>query len=258
MPDVRFYLGAHHPNWLTLVDFPLFISHRRLTGYATLPRARGPWALDSGGFTELSMFGAWQTTPAQYVAAVRRYRDEITHLEWCAPQDLMCEPFMLAKTGLTVTEHQARTVANYLDLRALAPDLPFIPVLQGWVLRDYLACIQRYERAGIDLTTLPLVGLGSVCRRQATGQIAAIVSVLAQTGIRLHGFGVKTLGLTQYAEGLTSADSMAWSLSGRHTPGCTPTHRNEANCLPFASSWRRRILTSLRTVQLSLPLGGAA
>ena len=68
------------------------------------------------------------------MAAVRRYRDEIGGLEWAAPMDWMCEPFMLAKTGLTVAEHQARTVANYLELRSLAPELPFVPVLQGWSL----------------------------------------------------------------------------------------------------------------------------
>ena len=45
--------------------------------------------------------------------------------------DWMCEPAMLARTGLTVAEHQAGTVANYLELRAAAPELPFIPVLQG-------------------------------------------------------------------------------------------------------------------------------
>lgn len=44
-----------------------------------------------------------------------------------------------------------------------APDLPFIPVIQGWELSDYLDCVARYERAGIDLTVLPVVGLGSVC-----------------------------------------------------------------------------------------------
>jgi O-acetyl-ADP-ribose deacetylase (regulator of RNase III) len=32
-----------------------------------------PWALDSGGFTELSLHGRWKATPAAYVAAVRRY-----------------------------------------------------------------------------------------------------------------------------------------------------------------------------------------
>ena len=251
---VRFLLGAHQPHWLTLVDFPLFVSHRRLAGRTRLPRARHAWALDSGAFTELSLHGAWHTTAAQYAAAVRRYHDEISHLAWAAPMDLMCEPFILAKTGLNIREHQARTVGNYLELRALAPDLPFIPVLQGWALDDYLACAARYERAGVDLARESLVGLGSVCRRQATGQIAAIVTTLAALGLKLHGFGVKTLGLNQYAAALASADSMAWSLHGRRTPGCTPTHRNEANCLPFARAYRARVLRGLGAVQLALPL----
>jgi hypothetical protein len=162
-PLVRFYLGAHHPNWLEFAPFPLFVSHRRLAGRTHFPTARTGWALDGGGFTELSMFGEWRTTPEQYVAAVRTYCEQIGNLEWAAPQDMMCEPFMIAKTGLSVIEHQARTVGNYLRLRELAPELPFIPVLQGWQLSDYLACVTRYEREGIDLTSLPLVGLGSVC-----------------------------------------------------------------------------------------------
>src|SRR5690242_4741899 len=97
---MRFYLGTHMPSWLTKTDVPLFVSHRRLLGELrpgrgarkTLPRARGPWALDSGGFTELQMFGEWRTTPAEYIAAVRRYRDEIGGLVWAAPMDWMCEP----------------------------------------------------------------------------------------------------------------------------------------------------------------------
>src|SRR5205807_2659774 len=109
------------------------------------------WALDSGGFTELRLHGGWLTTAAAYVAAVRRYRDEIGRLEWAAPMDWMCEPFMLAKTGLTVAEHQERTVANYLELRSLAPDLPFVPVLQGWSRDDYRRCATPYEKAGVDL-----------------------------------------------------------------------------------------------------------
>jgi hypothetical protein len=75
----------------------------------------------------------------------------------------MCEPHIVARTGLSVREHQDRTVANYLELRRLAPSLPFIPVLQGWHLADYLHCLALYESAGIDLTAAPLSGLGSVC-----------------------------------------------------------------------------------------------
>jgi hypothetical protein len=45
---------------------------------------------------------------------------------------------MIERTGLSVSEHQHRTVASCLHLRELAPTLPFIPVLQGWHLADYL------------------------------------------------------------------------------------------------------------------------
>ena len=44
-------------------------------------------------------------------------------LEWAAPMDWMCEPAMLARTGLTVEDHQRRTVANFLELRERGPEL---------------------------------------------------------------------------------------------------------------------------------------
>ncbi len=252
--ETRFYLGTHEVAWLARTDAPLFVSHRRLVERR---RALGAWALDSGGFTELSLHGRWTTSPAAYAAAVRRYRDEIGGLAWAAPQDFMCEPFMLARTGLTVRQHQERTVANLLELRALAPDLPFVPVLQGWGLADYVHhCIELYDRAGVDLRAEPVIGLGSVCRRQSTGEIHAIVESLAWLGLRLHGFGVKTSGLGRYAEHLASADSLAWSYDARRgdpLPG--HRHRNCANCLPYALRWHSQIVERLQSVQLSLPVG---
>ncbi len=170
----------------------------------------------------------------------------------------MCEPFMLARTGLTSRQHQERTVANLLELRALAPDLPFVPVLQGWGLADYVhRCVELYERAGVHLRTEPMVGLGSICRRQSTGEIHAIVESLSCLGLRLHGFGVKTSGLGRYAEHLASADSLAWSYHARRSeplPGCG--HRNCANCLRYALRWRDQVLDRLGRVQLSLPIAG--
>lgn len=152
---------------------------------------------------------------------------------------------MIDRTGLSVTEHQHRTVANYLELRQLAPHLPFIPVLQGWHLADYLTCADLYQSAGIDLVGQPRVGIGSVCRRQATAPIAAIITTLAARGLRLHGFGVKTGGLDKYGHLLASADSMAWSYAARRSPalpGCTG-HKNCANCITYATRWRHRIIT---------------
>jgi hypothetical protein len=257
-----FYLGTHQPHWLRM-GLPLFISDRRLRRYRTLPQATCAWALDSGGFTELSQYGTWDTgpTPKQYVARIRRYRDDVGHLAWAAPQDWMCEPFILAKTGLTVDAHQDRTVANFLRLRDLASELPIVPVVQGWSAGDYLRCVGRYARVGVDLSRSPLVGFGSVCRRQSTTQVGDILTALHQAGVtRLHGFGFKTVGLARWGHLLASADSMAWSAQARRQPplpGCT-THRSCANCSRYALRWRTRVLDTIAmtTVQPALfPIG---
>lgn len=232
------------PSWLTQVDVPLFISHRRLKRYKQLPKALGPWCLDSGGFSELSLYGKWVTTPEEYVAAVRRYRDEIGNLQWAAPMDMMVEPVMRERTGLTVRQHQYLTVENVVLLRYMAPDLPIIPVLQGWNLTDYLACIRMYDEAGINLKHEQIVGLGSVCRRQATDEIGRIVETLHDRGLKLHTFGVKTEGLRKYHRFVTSADSMAWSFRGRRAGACVHGSgaQSEANCLKFAQEWREKVL----------------
>ncbi|MGW5054970.1 deazapurine DNA modification protein DpdA family protein [Actinokineospora sp. NPDC004072] len=239
---MKFYLGTHQPSWLARdLGVPLLVSHRRLAGRRTLPRASGPWALDSGGFTELSLHGRWRTDTATYVRAVRRYATEIGHLDWAAPRDWMTEPHVLARTGLSLRTHQHRTVTDYLRLRDLAHELPIIPVLQGQTITDYHRCADLYEHHGINLAALPLVGIGSICRRQHTYEVEQIIHALAHRGYRLHAFGAKVLGLSRYATHLTSSDSAAWSFRGRHLPGCAPGHRSESNCLRFALAWHRHL-----------------
>jgi hypothetical protein len=228
---VFFFLGSHRPNWLGLLTVPLFVSHRTLQGRKTYPVATCDWALDSGGFTELSMHGQWVTTEDEYVEAVATYQDRIGRLQWAAPMDWMCEPW-IEKTGLSVREHQERTVSNYLAIRDRGP---FIPVLQGWEPQDYLDCVSLYEDAGVDLAALPLVGVGSVCRRQSEAEIGWIMSTLARRGLKLHGFGVKKEGLKRYGRYLESADSMAWSYNARRNwplPECS--HKSCANCWRYA------------------------
>ncbi len=248
-----FYLGSHQPHWLGLAEVPLMVSQRALVRRPPRQRARVPWALDSGAFSEIAAHGKFTTGPRDYTAAVRRWSDEIGNLAWAAPQDWMCEPVVLsgglvggqrfAGTHLSVAEHQRRTVASLLELRTLAPDLPWLPVLQGWTLDDYGRCADAYLRAGIDLAAEPLVGLGSVCRRQATTEIERIVVTLAGQGLRLHGFGVKTAGLGRYGWALESADSLAWSYAARREPPLPGhPHANCANCLAYALWWRERVL----------------
>jgi hypothetical protein len=252
---MRFYLGSHKPGWLWSLacDVPLFVSHRVLAGYRTPRPATCSWALDSGGFTELSTYGTWRTSAAEYVDAVAGYEREVGRLDWAAPQDWMCEPAIIHGGGsfpgthLSVAEHQRRTVANFLELGELWPTMshapcPFMPVLQGWTLGDYQRCADMYEEAGVRLAEQRVVGLGSVCRRQNTISIGLIVNWFAGE-LPLHGFGVKTGGLIGYGHQLTSADSLAWSLDARRSgplPGCQ--HARCSNCLEYAREWRADLL----------------
>jgi len=253
---MKFYLGVHEPPMIERATVPCFLSYMRLRRQPTKDRQPTcEWSLDSGGFSEISKNGTWTINPDEYIADVGRYVDW-GGLNWAAPQDWMVEPHMIAKTGLTVDEHQRRTVANFLYLRDNAPDLPFIPVLQGWTMRDYVRCIQLYEDQGIDLTKQATVGVGSVCRRQATDEIEAIMGQLYDRGLHnLHGFGVKTNGLRRYGAYLKSSDSMAWSYAarmgvGERCPWCksNPGRRKScSNCLPYALEWRKNVMSIIET-----------
>lgn len=251
---MRFMLGTHVTTWLsrTTESVPYFVSHRQLVGRKSeYARAVVPWALDSGGFSELSMFGEWRTSAKDYIASVRRYVREIGMMEWAAIQDWMCEPWLLKKTGLSINEHQTRTVRSYLHLREQAPDINWTPVLQGWAQADYLRHAEMYADCGVDLAALPLVGLGSVCRRQATNAVGPIIASLYSQGIRLHGFGFKVQGLKKHGHMLASADSMAWSFTARHQPplpGCVG-HINCANCWVYALRWRERVVRDYESAQ---------
>ncbi len=251
---MRFYLGTHQPHWLRLLSIPLMVSHRTLARYRVLPRATGLWFKDSSGFTRLFLEGSWDGLPAdRFVAETRRYALEVGNMQYAAPRDWMCEPVILTKTGLSIQEHQRRTVDDCLDLMQRAPELPWTPVLQGWKLIDYLRCLELYDRAGVVLRgeepqegeedRRPLVGVGTICRRQGTDEAARILGRLAAEGLRLHAFGLKIQGISRAAAYLASSDSLAWSYAARREqplPGCT-THKNCANCLHYALRWLSQV-----------------
>lgn len=253
-----FYLGTHRPAWLERTAVPLFVS-RVTMPKKTFPRALGPWALDSGGFSEIAAHGRWTIEPEAYADEVRTIAAEVGNMRWAAIQDWMCEDEALKKTGLTIEEHQRRTLESYLKLRELAPEIPWAPVLQGWLGSDYQRHWDAFEAAGVDLRRLPVVGVGTMCRRQNALTASFILADLRHRGLtNLHGFGFKVDGLTRLAETaktfgaalpfpLASADSLAWSYQARRErplDGCSG-HKNCANCLRFALDWRARLLASL-------------
>lgn len=261
MQASEFYLGAD-THWLGKADVPLMLSHGRLCRAKSLKRALAPWVCDSRGFTELSQFGRWTISPRSYIRSLYRYRDEIGLLRWASPQDMMCEPYILAKTGLSEREHQIRTVDNLAELRTLAAEeapldpttgrrtrpINITPVVQAFRLPEYHRCVDLYwERIGLDLRQEPVVGIGSVCRRQHLAEVRVIMKEMAERGLRTHGFGVKLRGLGNYGEYLTSADSFAWSYGARKRTAACPhgVVKWERNCPHFAEDWRNQALAGL-------------
>jgi len=248
---VIFYLGSPDPRWIAWLDeVPLFLSARKLRKRRKLSKAITRWSLDSGGFSELTLHGEWTISPREYVEIVRRWR-EAGKLDWAAVQDWMCEPMVRKKTGLSVREHQQRTIQSYLDLSELAPDLPWAPVLQGWTEKQYRRHIEDYQKAGLDLSTMVTVGLGSVCRRNTVDRwLYRLIQDLHKEGVKLHAFGMRVRSLERLFPFLHSADSMAWQVWARkgrrekvclleREDGCTEDCRT---CLDFARAWWESIV----------------
>lgn len=265
---MQFYLGTHRPEWLSRCDVPLMVSDTTLRERRTLPRAAGTWVLDSGGYTEIARHGRWREPAAGYAARVARYAAEVGGLTWAAPQDWVCQPWAITGgqmgsqsfvgTGLSVAEHQTRTVASLLELRALAaPGVHFIPMLQGGTAGEFAGCAAAYAAAGVDLAAEPVVGIGSVAGQQGDpARVGPILAAVAEAGVtRVHGFGFKIKGLRRFAWALASADSMAWSFDARmgtRLPTCTHRAAKCGNCLAYALRWRAHLLDTIRWQQPSL------
>ena len=236
----------------------------------TFERATTDWALDSGAFTELKQYGYWRMSAEEYAELVNRYDKYIGRLQWVSPQDWMCEPIVIeggkskdgvfVGTGLSVKEHQKRTIDNFIKLVDLCRPT-VIPILQGFTLGEYIDCFLMYLDEGIDLRDYPVVGVGSVCRRQGSLEIKTLFEILYYIGINSHGFGVKIEGLELALEYLTSADSMAWSLDAKYAktaakgtscgklrtrePRKGEPIKNCANCYHAAVEWFNNLMDRL-------------
>ena len=126
---------------------------------------------------------------------------------------------MLAKTGLTIPEHQRLTIERYdALLECDVGGVRIMPVLQGYAPNDYVEHIRQY---GQRLTHRMWVGVGSVCKRNSNpGSVEAVLLAIKRErpDLRLHGFGVKITSLRSQLvrDLLFSADSMAWSFAARY------------------------------------------
>jgi hypothetical protein len=189
------------------------------------------WILDSGAFSKLSRDGGYKQSVSSYAQKIKRWGSN-GNLLAAVTEDYMCEPQMLARTGLTVEKHQQLTMERYCELLTFGCNVPILPVLQGYLPQDY---VQHIEMYGPLLEKGMWVGVGSVCKRNR--DVFSIEDVLStinrkRPDLRLHGFGVKKTALTsEYVQKtLYSADSMAWSFQARRDG-------RDANSCETAKQW---------------------
>lgn len=211
---MKFFIGLHQPSDAKHFE-SCFISISRLR------ERKGPfpvndWIMDSQAFTTIKKYGGYPRPVREYADQIVRWRAN-GNLLAATTQDYMCEPTMLAITGLTVADHQRLTIERYDELLACQTGVYIMPVLQGYEPDEYVSHIRQY---GARLPQNAWVGVGSVCKRNSSPKRVLDVLIAIKTerpDLRLHGFGLKTTAL---AEGtirhlLESADSMAWSYAAR-------------------------------------------
>ena len=211
---MRFFTGLHQPSDAQHFD-AAFVSVNRLRNRKG-PFAVGDWIMDSGAFTEISTHGRWRHPVSEYADQIRRWKSN-GNLLAAVSQDMMAEPWILEKTGMTVEQHQRITIERYDELLVEDTGVYILPCLQGYAPADYVRHIEMY---GDRLAQGAWVGVGSICKRN--GDPRAIQAVLqaitkARPDLRLHGFGLKTTALADpwIRSMLYTADSMAWSYSAR-------------------------------------------
>lgn len=215
-----FFVGLHQPSDAKHFDVACVSVNRLRTRKRSIGSAR--ILLDSGAFTELATHGRYRHSVREYADEVRRIlTNGVADLICVVAQDFMCEPFMLAKTGMTIPDHQRLTIERYDALVAETLPVPVMPVLQGFAPEDYVRHLRAY---GDRLTPGMWVGVGSVCKRNSSPEsiMGVLLAIHAERpDLRLHGFGVKSTALDHAGVRalLWSADSMAWSYAARRQGG---------------------------------------
>lgn len=245
--EFTYYLGTGRLKWLWsgLNPNPLMVSRRTLAEPRTLRRAVVPYSIDSAGYSEFELFGTWTLTSLTFAREVYEWSEILGPPDFVGTQDWLCTMEALHKTGLPVSEHQARTTGSFIDLMSCDSEIPWLPILQGVTGGDYLAHANQFYKCGIELHRLPLVGIGSIAHKQDRRDVVHAVRELHRAGLSLHGFGMKKKGVAHLQPYLSSADSMSWSYEAA-LEARAPAHvRPEAcahlkscnNCLHFALRW---------------------
>lgn len=255
---MNFFVGLHQPSDAKHFD-RCFISVGRLRGRKGAFEV-DKWIMDSQAFRTIELYGGYPHPPEEYADQIRRWKSN-GNLLAAVSQDYMCEPFMLARTGLTIAEHQRLTIERYDALLRCETGVYIMPVLQGYDPDDYVSHIRQY---GARLAHGAWVGVGSVCKRNSSPCLILDVLLAIKTerpDLWLHGFGLKTTAL---AHGtiralLNTADSMAWSYAARRAGGGQNDWKNAMafkHAVARPEVYQSHLIESIMLTEAQLERGG--
>ena len=170
-----------------------------------------PWMMDSGAFSVILKHGKYPYSPEEYASGIEKWKPDIA---WT--MDYPCEPTVREKGQYDPIIAQEMTINNQIRLLDLNVNTQM--VVQGWEISDYLENLDKIKEQGLLTERL---GIGSVCRRGQSGQIARIIRTVKQnvpSWVKLHGFGIKisVIKSTDAKFHLHSSDSLSWDYESRY------------------------------------------
>ena len=168
--------------------------------------------LDSGGFSFFSRWGDYPFTLEQYLDLVYYIKD-IHPLFRVVTLDYPCEPEIDRSQLMTNEERINKTVSNTVRCFDSDNTLPWLPVIQGYTIQEYLSCIDKYKDAGV---MSDYWAIGSICSRKGSPyQIRNILATIKKhhESKKIHSFGLslKYLADPQVFHSIYSSDSSAWN-----------------------------------------------
>jgi hypothetical protein len=246
-------------------------------------------ALDSAGFTAMKLWagqGAQAGMANIYPWSLQDYvslAQSLPLLNWWAQPDFCCEPEIAADAaerrrrieltafslGCTLQEVQLRQAAElacYADGDeevdedvlecARAAIAPPVPVVTGWTVDDYRYSAELLCRTWAPWEAMyacPLIGIGSVCRRDLHHPEYGVLAILdalegrLPSGSRVHLFGVKGAAIRHLIGHplVASVDSMAYDVRARVTARERGLANVMAHRIEHMHRWRTKQATHL-------------
>ena len=171
--------------------------------------------LDSGGYSFFSRWGEYPFSIEKYVDLANTLKDKYP-LYRVATLDYPCEPDIDRSHLMTNEERIKKTVSNAVECIDVDRRLPWLPIIQGYTLDEYLHCVDLYQEAGI---ISDYWAVGSLCSRKGNIQrikyLITKLKELALSNVKVHAFGLNIPYIKdpQIFHALYSSDSAAWTFN---------------------------------------------